>query len=89
MIWACNPLGGQLSLRAVSKANNVTNIDTSFVYIDPMDGADLRAVFGVADVSYAKIVDFNNATKDSGLYSIDGRMEFWPITAVFRAALEA
>ena len=38
---------------------------------------------------YAKIVDFNNATEDCGLYSSDGRMEFWPITAGFGAAVEA
>ena len=38
---------------------------------------------------YAKIVDFNNATADCGLYSLDGRMDFWPITAGFGAAVEA
>jgi hypothetical protein len=38
---------------------------------------------------YAKIVDFNNATEDCGLYSFNGRMEFWPITAGLGAALEA
>ena len=38
---------------------------------------------------YVKIVDFNNATEDCGLYSFDGRMEFWPITAGFGAAVEA
>ena len=38
---------------------------------------------------YAKIVDFNNATEDCGLYSFDGRMEFWPITPGFGAAVEA
>ena len=36
---------------------------------------------------FAKIVDFNNATEDCGLYSLDGRMDFWPITAGFGAAV--
>ena len=38
---------------------------------------------------WAKIVDFNDATEDCGLYSLDGRMDFWPITTGFGAALEA
>lgn len=38
---------------------------------------------------YVKIVDFYDATDDSGLYSLDGRMGFWPVTAGFGAALEA
>ena len=38
---------------------------------------------------FAKIVDFNNATQDCGLYSFDGRMDFWPITPAFGTALEA
>ena len=38
---------------------------------------------------FAKIVDFSNATEDRGLYSFDGRMEFWPITAGLGAAVEA
>lgn len=38
---------------------------------------------------YVKIVDFKNATDDSGLYSRDGRMDFFPITAGIGAALEA
>jgi hypothetical protein len=37
---------------------------------------------------YAKIIDFNNATEDSGLYSLDGRMDFFPITGGFSAAVE-
>jgi len=36
---------------------------------------------------FAKIVDFNNATEDCGLYSLDGRMDYWPITAGFGAAV--
>ena len=38
---------------------------------------------------WVKIVDFNDATEDCGLYSLDGRMDFWPITTGFGAALEA
>ncbi|WP_171013173.1 LamG-like jellyroll fold domain-containing protein [Microbacterium sp. 2FI] len=38
---------------------------------------------------YTKIVDFNNATEDCGLYSFDGRLEFWPLTAGPGAAVEA
>lgn len=38
---------------------------------------------------YAKIVDFNNATEDSGLYSLDGRMDFFPITAGSGAVVKA
>ncbi len=38
---------------------------------------------------WAKIIDFNDATEDCGLYSLDGRMDFWPITSGFGAALEA
>lgn len=38
---------------------------------------------------FAKILDFNDATEDCGLYSLDGRMDFWPITTGFGAALEA
>jgi CubicO group peptidase (beta-lactamase class C family) len=38
---------------------------------------------------FAKIVDFNNATEDCGLYSLDGRMDFWPIATGLGAALEA
>jgi len=37
---------------------------------------------------FAKIVDFNNATEDRGLYSLDGRMDFWPVTTGFDAAVE-
>ena len=38
---------------------------------------------------YVKIVDFNDATQDCGLYSLDGRMDFWPIVSGSRAALQA
>ena len=38
---------------------------------------------------WAKIVDFNDAREDCGLYSLDGRMDFWPITTGLGAALEA
>ena len=38
---------------------------------------------------WSKIVDFNDATEDCGLYSLDGRMDFWPITTGFGAVLEA
>jgi concanavalin A-like lectin/glucanase superfamily protein len=38
---------------------------------------------------YAKIVDFNNATKDCGLYSMQGRIDFWPITTGLGAMLKA
>jgi hypothetical protein len=38
---------------------------------------------------YVKIVDFNNATVDCGLYSRDGRMDFFPISTGSGAALEA
>ena len=38
---------------------------------------------------YVKIVDFNDATEDCGLYSLDGRLEFWPIETGFGAVLEA
>ena len=34
-----------------------------------------------------KIVDFNDAREDCGLYNLDGRMDFWPITSGFGAAL--
>ncbi len=38
---------------------------------------------------YAKIVDFNDATEDCGLYSLDGRLDFWPISSGVDAAIEA
>ncbi len=38
---------------------------------------------------FAKIVDFNDATEDCGLYSLDGRMDFWPLTPSLGAVLEA
>ena len=38
---------------------------------------------------WVKIVDFNNGTEDCGLYSRDGRMEFFPIIPGFGSALEA
>ncbi len=38
---------------------------------------------------FAKIVDFNDATQDCGLYSLDGRMDFWPIATGLGAVLEA
>ncbi|WP_426324035.1 LamG-like jellyroll fold domain-containing protein [Microbacterium sp. E-13] len=38
---------------------------------------------------YAKIVDFNNASEDPGLYAMDGRLEFWPITTGVGTAFDA
>jgi CubicO group peptidase (beta-lactamase class C family) len=38
---------------------------------------------------WAKIVDFSDAQEDSGLYSLDGRMDFYPITNGFGALLDA
>ncbi|KXT09097.1 hypothetical protein AC579_5302 [Pseudocercospora musae] len=63
VMWACNPLGGQLSLRSVSRATNVTVIDTPFVYVDPMQEIDLRALPADSDPSYNRVIDtsFNTA----------------------------
>lgn len=63
VMWACNPLGGQLSLRSVSRATNVTVIDTPFVYVDPMQEIDLRALPVDSDPSYNRVIDtsFNTA----------------------------
>lgn len=37
---------------------------------------------------YAKILDFNNATADSGLYSLDGRMDFFPVATGLGTVVE-
>ena len=62
VVWIANPLGGQLSLRVVSKESNYTTIDTPFVYLDPMMQFDLRALGGVSPI-YEQAVDtaFNTA----------------------------
>lgn len=46
MVWAMNPLGGQLSLRVVSKETNVTTISTPFLYVSPSLSWDKRAMGG-------------------------------------------
>lgn len=50
VVWAMNPLGGQLSLRVVSKETNVTVVDTPFVYVNPSFSYDTRA-YGAVDVA--------------------------------------
>jgi len=50
MVWTMNPLGGQLSLRVVSKETNVTVVETPFVYVNPSFSYDTRA-WGAADVA--------------------------------------
>jgi hypothetical protein len=54
MVWAWNPLGGQLSLRVVSKETNVTEIDTPFLYVSPSLLCDTRL--------------FSNSGKNPGAY---------------------
>lgn len=62
VMWACNPLGGQLSLRSVSKATNVTAINTPFFYIDPMSEFDLLALPGVSFSSLGRVIDITFST---------------------------
>jgi hypothetical protein len=60
MVWAMNPLGGQLSLRVVSKATNVTVIDTPFLYVNPSLSWDNRAVGvdeGVPTTSLDRVIE--------------------------------
>jgi hypothetical protein len=44
MVWAMNPLGGQLSLRVASKETNVTTVETPFLFVNPSLSWDNRAV---------------------------------------------
>jgi len=57
MVWAMNPIGGQLSLRVVSKETNYTRIDTSFLYVSPSLSADSRAYGGAPDVTHDRLVE--------------------------------
>jgi hypothetical protein len=58
MIWAMNPLGGQLSLRVVSKETNITDIETPFLYVDPSFAFDVRAVPIVdPNPAYDRVID--------------------------------
>lgn len=60
MVWAMNPLGGQLSLRVVSKDANITVIDTPFLYVNPSLSWDNRAVGvdeGVPTTSLDRVIE--------------------------------
>lgn len=60
MVWAMNPLGGQLSLRVVSKETNVTTIETPFLFVDPSLSWDNRAVGvdeGVPTASLDRVIE--------------------------------
>jgi hypothetical protein len=58
MVWAMNPLGGQLSLRVVSKETNITDIETSFLYVSPSLAFDIRA-YPLTDPNsaYDRVID--------------------------------
>ncbi|GAB7326477.1 hypothetical protein MBLNU13_g10475t1 [Cladosporium sp. NU13] len=60
MVWAMNPLGGQLSLRVVSKETNVTTIETPFLFVNPSLSWDNRAVGvdeGVPTASFDRVIE--------------------------------
>ena len=60
MVWAMNPLGGQLSLRVVSKETNVTTVETPFLYVNPTQSWDNRAVGvdeGVSTASLDRVIE--------------------------------
>ena len=58
MVWAMNPLGGQLSLRVVSKETNVTTVNVPFLYVDPSFATDKRAVsITTPNPAYDRIID--------------------------------
>lgn len=56
LVWAMNPIGGQLSLRVVSKETNVTKIDTPFLYVNPSQSFDGRATSG-AHISTNRVIE--------------------------------
>jgi len=55
MVWAMNPVGGQLSLRVVSKETNITTIETPFLFVNPSLSWDNRAVGVEEDVPTASL----------------------------------
>jgi hypothetical protein len=60
MVWAMNPLGGQLSLRVVSKETNVTTIETPILFVNPSLSWDNRAVGvdeGVPTASLDRVIE--------------------------------
>lgn len=56
IVWAMNPLGGQLSLRVVSKETNLTTIEAPFLYVSPSLSWDTRALGG-GNPSYDRTVE--------------------------------
>lgn len=56
LVWAMNPLGGQLSLRVVSRETNVTIVDTPFLYVSPSLSFDTRATSG-AHISTNRVIE--------------------------------
>lgn len=56
MIWAMNPIGGQLSLRVVSKETNVTTVDVPFSYISPDLSYDMRIAYS-GNPSSDRVID--------------------------------
>jgi hypothetical protein len=60
MVWAMNPLGGQLSLRVVSKQTNATAVETSFLFVNPSQSWDNRAIDideGFSTVSLDRVIE--------------------------------
>lgn len=60
MVWAMNPLGGQLSLRVVSKETNATTVETAFLFVNPSLSWDNRAIDmdeGFSTVSLDRVIE--------------------------------
>ncbi|KAI5360678.1 hypothetical protein Slin15195_G085940 [Septoria linicola] len=82
IVWTANPLGGQLSLRAVSSAANITTIDTPYIYLSPLAAIDLRALPDFSGDIYNRAIEgaFNTAlmspaTSKNGTQDIFGNVQ--------------